>query len=418
MSTFSLRARVVFPIDRPPIEHGVVAVDGERIVAVGGSEVAVGEVRDLGDVALLPGFVNAHTHLEFSDLKQPLGAAGMPLVDWIQLVIDERGRRSNPPAESIAEGLRESVCRGVTTIGDIATADIAAYADVIVPDISLFVEVIGFSRARAASAFVAVTERLNAMREQAAAPPNSAIAGRIQIGISPHAPYTVSPAPLRDLIALASRDSLPVAMHLAESAEELELLVASTGPFAELLDERSMWDPLAIPHRSRPLHYLQMLAAAPRALVIHGNYLDAEERAFLASHRQRMTLVYCPRTHAYFGHPPYPLAELLASGVRVALGTDSRASNPDLDVLAEMRHITRAHPTIDPLDVLAMGTLAGAEALEVAERAGSLAAGKLANLVSVPLPERAAGSPRDVFAALLAGNGGVRTIWLHGQEVV
>ena len=93
-----------------------------------------------------------------------------------------------------------------------------------------------------------------------------------------------------------------------------------TGPFQELLEERSMWDAEAIPRGSRPLDYLRMLAEAPRALVIHGNYLDAEERAFLAEHADRMSLVYCPRTHAYFGHPPYPLAELLAAGVQRGAG--------------------------------------------------------------------------------------------------
>ena len=86
---------------------------------------------------------------------------------------------------------------------------------------------------------------------------------------------------------------------------------------------------------------LRMLADAPRALVIHGNYLDDEELAFLAANRERMSLVYCPRTHAYFEHPPYPLAKHLKLGVRVALGTDSRASNPDLDLLAEMRHVAQ-----------------------------------------------------------------------------
>ena len=97
--------------------------------------------------------------------------------------------------------------------------------------------------------------------------------------------------------------------------------------------------------------------------MIHGNYLDDDERAFLATHRDRMSLVYCPRTHAYFSHRPYPLAELLAGGVRVALGTDSRASNPDLDLLAEMRHIAKTHAAIDPHEILRLGTLAGATAL-------------------------------------------------------
>ncbi len=142
-----------------------------------------------------------------------------------------------------------------------------------------------------------------------------------------------------NLSNLPVRTIVPVAMHLAESREELDLLRDGTGPFQDLLDERSMWDPQAIPLGSRPLDYLRMLADAPRALVIHGNYLDDEELAFLGANRERMSLVYCPRTHAYFFHPPYPLGRALAAGVHVALGTDSRASNPDLSLLEEMRFV-------------------------------------------------------------------------------
>src|SRR5438045_996154 len=116
--TFSLQARIVFPVDRPPIPHGVVTIDGERIVAIG-PKAAGGETVDLGPVALLPGLVNAHTHLEFSNLLGPLGKAGMRLVDWIRLVIAERGRRDDAPARAIEAGIRESLAHGVTSIGDI-----------------------------------------------------------------------------------------------------------------------------------------------------------------------------------------------------------------------------------------------------------------------------------------------------------
>ena len=122
-------------------------------------------------------------------------------------------------------------------------------------------------------------------------------------------------------------------MHLAESREELELLADGAATFRELLEERSMWDAAAIParHRGRSI-ICGVLAEAPRSLVIHGNYLAGDEIAFLGQRRETMSVVYCPRTHAYFGHEPYPLEAMLAAGVRVALGTDSRASNPDLEL--------------------------------------------------------------------------------------
>src|SRR6478735_6700165 len=122
---FSLRARFVFPVDVPPIEDGVVVVEGERIVSVGKN--TDGAMTDLGDVALFPGFVNAHTHLEFSHLRQPLGRPGMPLVDWIRLVIGERGRRDYAPAIAIEDGIDESLANGVTSIGDITTVDVPAH---------------------------------------------------------------------------------------------------------------------------------------------------------------------------------------------------------------------------------------------------------------------------------------------------
>ncbi len=397
----SLQARVVYPVGRPPIEHGVVTVDGERIVAVGNA--ADGDhVHDLGNVALLPGLVNAHTHLEFSYLKQPLGQPGMRLADWIRLVIAERGRGDLVPTDAIVAGLSESIAAGVTTMGEIATAGPTAYSCAL--DVLQFVEVIGFSRARVVSALSAAVERIDALHDP-------------YVGVSPHAPYTVSPALVRQLLAMANHRTLPVAMHLAESVDELEFMSTGTGPLQELLEERSMWDGGAVPRGSRPLDYLRMLAEAPRALVIHGNYLDAAERAFLAEYAERMSLVYCPRTHAYFGHRPYPLVELLAAGVRVALGTDSRASNPDLDLLSEMRHVARAHPTIDSHDVLRMGTLAGAEALGRAADVGSLAAGKLANMVAVPLPVGARGGEAELLEEMLAGTNGASAVWVRGDLI-
>jgi cytosine/adenosine deaminase-related metal-dependent hydrolase len=306
-------------------------------------------------------------------------------------------------------GLNESLRAGVTTLCDICTA--TAISDLFCEfDVTAALEVIGFSRARAGSALAAVVERLNALQKSEGG--HGIVTGRgLKFGISPHAPYTVSPYLLRELITLANQRELPVAMHLAESAEELEFLQSGSGPFQELLDERSMWDPDAVPRGSRPLDYLRMLAGGPRSLVVHGNYLDGEELAFLASRRQKMSLVYCPRTHAYFKHPPYPLKQAIDAGVRIALGTDSRASNPDLDLLSEMRHVARHHPEIHPQQVLQMGTLAGAQALGRANNVGSITPGKLANIVAIPLPAGADGSASDLLSALLASDEKTQIVW-------
>lgn len=396
---FSLQARVVFPVDGPPIEFGVVTIDAGRIVDVGATTHGK-TVTDLGSVALLPGFVNAHTHLEFSHMKQPLGQPGMSLVDWIRIIIAERSSGRQSPAASLADGVRESHRSGVATIGNITTNSEKCDADVI-----QFHEVIGFSRARAGSAREALVHRLG---EPSAIPCS-------RQGISPHAPYTVSPALLTELVELVQRNHLPMAMHLAESREELELLSRGTGPFKELLEERSMWDAGAIPAGSRPLHYLQMLAESPRALVIHGNYLDEEELRFLGEHRGNMSLVYCPRTHAYFFHSPYPLGQALAAGVRVALGTDSRASNPDLSLLEEMRQVARAHPQIDPQEILRMGTLAGAEAL--GRRGGGIRLGQRANLVAIPVTAGLLATPDEILAEIFAASSVPSAVYLAGRAL-
>lgn len=384
MSDYTLRARWVLPIDAPPLEGGYVAVADGVIAEVSGSNPGRGPVTDLGDVVLLPGLVNAHTHLEFSGLAKPLGAPGMSLPAWIRTVIADRGRGDRDAAAAIAAGLHESAAAGVTTIGEIATSPTALYDVEQAPRSLLFQEAIGFSAGRVDSVAAEMERRVEAAGGAA--------------GISPHAPYTVHPELLTRLVDLAISQQLPIAMHLAESREELQLLREGAGPFQELLAERSMWDGAAIPRGSRPLDYLRQLARAPRSLAIHGNYFDAEELAFVAAHRERMSLVYCPRTHAYFGHEFYPLEAMLAAGVRLTLGTDSRASNPDLNLLREVQFAATRFPGVDPAVLLRMATLDAAEALGLGDVVGSLTAGKRAELMTV----RCDDDFRDPYAPLFA----------------
>lgn len=200
-------------------------------------------------------------------------------------------------------------------------------------------------------------------------------------------------------------------MHLAESREELQLLAEGAGDFADLLEERSMWDSTAIPHGTRPIDYLYTLAKAPRSLVIHGNYLTADEFALLGTRRDCMSVVYCPRTHAFFAHEPYPLSQMLSAGARVVLGTDSRASNPDLDLLAEMRVAADRHPDASAVDFLRMATLDAAEALGIGRDVGSLTAGKRADLIALPC------TSRDPIEVILDSHTRATRVWRAGQAV-
>jgi cytosine/adenosine deaminase-related metal-dependent hydrolase len=232
------------------------------------------------------------------------------------------------------------------------------------------------------------------------------------LGLAPHAPYSVHPQLLRQVVRLAQAAQCPLAFHLAESREELELLATGRGPFREMLRKLGVWEEQLFPGQRRPLDYLRELAAAPRTLVIHGNYLRGDEIRFLAQRADRMSLVYCPRTHAFFRHAPYPLAKLLDRGVAMALGTDSRASSPDLSILAEMRFLARQYPEIARPTILRLGTLGGAQALGVDRSVGTLEPGKLAHLAIVALADRDAEDPYDL---LFDGDAPVIGRWWRGE---
>lgn len=405
MSTYSLRARWVVPVSSPPIEGGCVVLSGDRIVDLGGVNVACGPIEDLGDAALAPGWVNVHCHLEFSDLAKPLGEPNTSLPVWIEQVIGHRKRSGRNATAAIAAGLAESLAAGVTTIGEIATAQPSVYAVAGPrPRLVLLHEAIGFSAARTESVFADVTRRAEAC-------PADGIE-LLANGVSPHAPYTVHPAFVGRLAEWAAAHAAPMAMHLAESPEELQLLAEGEGPFQQLLDSRSMWDPEAIPAGSRPLDYLRRMAAAETALAVHGNYFGREEIELLGAESDRLSAVYCPRTHQFFGHEPYPLAALQSAKARVVLGTDSRASNPDLDLRQELRAALSAHPILAPATAVRMGTLDAAVALGVSDRIGSLEAGKYADLVAYACSDKS-----DPYEQLIAATAPT-AVWLSGRQVV
>ncbi|MFN0019556.1 MAG: amidohydrolase family protein [Pirellulaceae bacterium] len=383
-TTATFRARWVFPVEVPPLKDGVVRVVDGRIVSLGPYQ--PGETAaDLGNVALLPGFINAHTHLEFSLLKQPLGRPGMPFAQWIGEVVSFRrglaaeGTDLADYARQATEaGLRESSAAGVAGIGEIATSLWPAESFESCRDIhgTVFLELLGLAPERIEPLLSAAERHVSGRHESG-----------FRRGLSPHAPYTVHPDLLRKVCELSLQKKIPLAMHLAESFEELELLRSHSGPLVERLKELGAWYPGALPRGIRSLDFLEMLSAAHQVLVIHGNFLSREEMAFLGARREKMTVVYCPRTQAYFPHGHYPLTELLAAGVRVAVGTDSRASNPDLSVFSELRHIAQHHPGVPSDEILKMGTLHAAEALGLANQLGSLFPGKSANFAIVPLSE-------------------------------
>jgi cytosine/adenosine deaminase-related metal-dependent hydrolase len=391
----AFRARYIFPIDSPPIRDGLVAIDHDRIIAVGSASSPaqsdfVPAARDLGEVAILPGLVNPHTHLEFSDLSQPLGAPGIAFPDWIRLVVaNRRARSTSRDLDPIARGLAESTQCGVTAIGEIASTP--WHRLVCLPlEVTQFCEFISLRTD---------DERYQTVVRAVTSGADGPVLWTDQLrpALIPHAPYSVRPELIFQAAQVSSRRQIPLALHLAESREELTLLRDGTGPLVNLMKDFGQWDPAAIPRDSKPMDYLQMLTEADRALIIHGNYLTGAEIDFLASHGHHMSVVYCPRTHAYFGHDPYPLAKMLAAGVNVAIGTDSRASSPDLSPLNEIRFAAAKHPSVRPPSLAWMITAGAASALGRNHEIGTITAGKFADLSIIALPPTGAADPYELL---------------------
>lgn len=395
-------ARWVFPVAAPPLADGTVTVRGDKIEAVEPAGARTPDV-DLGNVAIIPGLVNAHTHLDLSGARgrtPPTDADHF--TDWLRSVIAYR--RSRTPEEVQADirgGLAECLRAGTTLLGDI-TADGQSWDVVSAAQVRAvaFRELIGL-RERP------VVEDLQLMlrwRDERAGHPTC------RPGLSPHAPYSARSL----LIAVACRcPGLPVTIHWLESAAEADLIDRRSGPFVRFLQDLGVWDePQLIASHSKCLAHASR--AVPQLLLAHGNYMPPDD----VTRAHNTTLVYCPRTHAAFGHPQHPFREFLARGVRVALGTDGLSSNPDLDLLAEARFIHARHPDFPGDTLLKMATLTGAEALGWADETGSLEAGKSADLLTVPLPDREAADPHEVLFAADAPTGGRRTMfrghWRNG----
>lgn len=398
-----LRARWLVPGCSPPIAGGWVAVARGRIVACGRRDVPPGAL-DLGDAAILPGLVNAHTHLEFSDVPRPLDASG-GLPGWIGRVVALRRARPEGPAEAarlaaaIDAGVRESVAHGVTAVGDIATALPPAGHPRSGPRLRVFREALGLSW-KGRSAPGAVARDLDRLGTRA--------------GVSPHASCTVSSALGRALLAEAARRGLPATMHLAESREELEFVATGTGPFRDLFAALGAW-PAGRPAPVRPpSEWIGRLARLRRASLVHGTFLgeapDSGALERLARHRTAVTAIVCPRTTRHLSGVLPPVRRFLDVGVRVALGTDGRVSNPDLSVRAEAAELVGAG-VISPREGMRMMTRDGAWALGLEGVAGAIAAGRPADLLVVGLPHAAA----DPFDAVLRPDAPVRAVMRGGR---
>jgi cytosine/adenosine deaminase-related metal-dependent hydrolase len=405
--TITYAARWVFPVDGPPLPRGSVTVHRDLIVSVQPAGQQQPEV-DLGDVAILPGFVNAHTHLDLS------GAHGRcpPTPDftaWLRQVIAFRQQRTPEQVQQdIAAGIAACLLSGTTLVGDIAAGgaswDLLSRSPI---RATVYYELIGLTRERAEQSWQEAERWLEAHAATETCRP----------GLSPHAPYSVR-RELFEAVAerAASKESpLPVAIHLAETYEEIELLEHRSGSFVEFLRERGAWDPEGLVAGFEEVGGI--LHRIPTVALIHGHHFPPDWRSdwFGLSIIPPMEVI-CPRTTAAFGRGPRPLGEL---GEFHTLGTDSLASNPDLDILAEARFLYKRLAGLgedpEPILLLYEITFNGARALSWAKEAGSLTPGKSADLVVLPLPHRDVAVPEElIFDSDLP----VRSVMFRGRWVV
>jgi cytosine/adenosine deaminase-related metal-dependent hydrolase len=372
----------VVPISGPPIRDGWVAVDGGRVAAIGRRGVAPAGERDLGDVALMPGLVNAHTHLELSYLRDAV-PPGSSFVDWIRSVIAARRQRPDPAASEILQGvsraIEEAVACGTALVGDISNT-LVTFGPLARSSLAamVFNEVIRFNGAAAAAAVEQASRQLEALLPT----------DLVRVSLAAHAPYSVAPLAFREIRRAIDRDPFArCSVHLSESAEEVEFIRTGRGPWRAMLEELGSWDPSWVPPAVSPVQYLDDSGFLDeRVLAVHGVQMSSSDLARLAA--RRTTLVTCPRSNRYTGAGAPPLEAFYASGVRVAVGTDSLASAPSLSVFDELAAMRALAPMLPASALLDSATRQGARALGFDADYGTIEPGKLARLLTVAIPPR------------------------------
>ena len=396
----------VVPIASPPIRHGWVDVDGGRVTAVGGprrppSSPSPDRELELSASVILPGLVNSHTHLELSGLRgQVPPASAMPI--WAQTLMGRTG--DVPPDErAISVAISEARRAGTALVGDVGNTMISVEAlNRSALDALVFRELLGFDLDAQASR-VLVTQAMAALATQAT--------GHVRLALGAHAPYSVSPALFAALRTAVGRSG-PLAVHVAESREEGEFLSTGTGSWRAVLEERGRWDSTWIPPGEGAVGYLDRLGwLVPDTVMVHGVHLTDPELQQLAA--AGVTLVTCPRSNQWTGAGTPAIDRFYASGVKVAVGTDSLASVADLNLFAELQEVRRLASTVPAAAILASATRTGAEALGFGDELGAIEPGRKASLVAVrlpagPLPEGAG----DVEEWLLTGIQPDQITWL------
>ena len=410
-----LRARTVLPVAAPPISNGAVAVSGNQIDAVGPwseikSKFSGDELCDLGEVVLLPGLVNAHCHLDYTDMAG-LWPPPRKFTDWIPRMLAAKAEWSYTDyASSWVQGAKMLLQSGVTTVADIECAPelLPEVWDSTPLRIISFLEMTGVRAKRDPAKIL----------DEAIRKSDSLAHPRCAVALSPHAPYSTSLELLR-LCARAARDrNLRLTTHVAESDLEYEMFAHARGEMFDWLRKNGR-DNSDCGLGSPVQHLEQAGLLGKNFLAAHANYLDKEDIRLLA--RRKVSVVHCPRSHVYFRHHPFPLEKLQAAKVNLCLGTDSLATvtragkeKLSLNLFEEMRQMARVHPELPPQTILEMATLNGALALGRAGQIGELSPGAFADCIAIPF----AGKIQDIYEAVAHHPSTISAGMIDGQWTI
>ncbi len=409
-----LRARVLIPIARPPIDDGAVVIAGNRIRAVGRwkdlSRGHSGEVADLGEAIVLPGLVNAHCHLDYTAMAGEL-APPKKFTDWLKLITTcKSGLTYSDFAQSWLTGARMLARTGTTTVGDVEMVpELLPEVWTATPlRVISFVEMTGIkSRRPAAEILREAMEFVRLLTHE-----------RCRLGLSPHAPYSTAPE-LLHLTARASRQHrLRMVTHVAESDQEFDMFMHGRGEMFDWM-ARSKRDMSDCGLGSPVQHLERQGALSPNLLAVHVNYLGAGDAALLG--RRKVHVVHCPRSHAYFKHRAFPFEELSKVGVNICLGTDSLASvlkskkqAMELNLFDEMRELANRRPSLPPQTILRMATINGANALGLRREVGELSPNAFADLIAIACKGNAAES----FEHVVHHSGSLSASMIDGQWII
>lgn len=384
------------PITSEPLTRGWVDVQDGIVAALGREDGTIERPADLprtsddlGDVAILPAFVNAHTHLELSALRGRVPAAAV-MADWVR---DLMRARQTVAAQHVLDATRAAIDElrswGVGAVGEV-TNSLSTVEPLAGSPLAwrAFHELLGFRVSDGEALIARERERWPVVSPRAQG----------SVEVAAHAPYSTSPALIAAIARWTTNDPARVTtMHLSESPEEISFLLNGEGPWRRLLDDLGVWNPEWRAPGVGPVAYVEGLGfLGPRTLVVHGAQFGVDD--ILRVRERGATVVVCPRSNAWTGAGAPPLGLLFEHGARVAMGTDSLASVEDLGLLGELAAARRIAPDVPARWLLRAATLGGAEALGF-RHLGAIAPGRRASLIAIAVPA----STQDVEEYLVSG---------------